>query len=59
MSNCLPGSRLVVSFALDKDALAYYSTQKKDWIVEPGKFDVLVGASSRDIRLQKSFELLP
>ena len=54
-----PGQSMVVSFTLDKDALAYYSTQKKDWIAEPGKFDVLVGSSSRDIRLQKSFELLP
>jgi beta-glucosidase len=54
-----PGQSMVVSFTLDKDALSYYSTQKKDWIAEPGKFDVLVGSSSRDIRLQKSFELLP
>jgi beta-glucosidase len=54
-----PGQSTSVSFTLDKSALAYYSTQKKAWIAEPGKFDVLVGASSRDIRLQKSFELLP
>jgi beta-glucosidase len=54
-----PAQSTVVSFTLDKSALAYYSTQKKDWVAEPGKFEVLAGASSRDIRLQKSFELLP
>ena len=57
--NLSPGQSTVVSFTLNKDALAYYNTQKKDWMAEPGNFDVLVGASSRDIRLQKSFELLP
>jgi beta-glucosidase len=55
----LPGQSTTVSFTLDKSALAYYSTQKKDWTAEPGKFEILVGASSRDIRLQKPFELLP
>jgi beta-glucosidase len=53
-----PGKSATVSFALDKSSLAYYSTQKKDWVAEPGTFDVLVGSSSTDIRLKGSFELL-
>ncbi|HEY4878229.1 MAG TPA: fibronectin type III-like domain-contianing protein, partial [Candidatus Acidoferrales bacterium] len=52
-----PGQSSEVSFTLDRSALAYYSTEKKKWIAEPGKFDVLVGASSADIRLKGSFEL--
>jgi beta-glucosidase len=48
-----------VNFTLDKSSIAYYSTQKKDWIAEPGTFDVLVGTSSADIKLKGSFELLP
>jgi len=52
-----PGKSATVNFTLDKSAMAFYSTQKKDWITEPGKFDVLVGSSSRDIRLKESFEL--
>ncbi|MGA8490626.1 MAG: glycoside hydrolase family 3 C-terminal domain-containing protein [Terriglobales bacterium] len=52
-----PGKSTTVSFRLDKSSLAYYSTQKKNWVAEPGKFDVLVGASSADIRLMGSFEL--
>lgn len=52
-----PGASTSVRFALDKSAMAYYSTEKKDWVAEPGKFDVLVGASSRDIRLKGSLDL--
>jgi beta-glucosidase len=52
-----PGKSTTVTFTLDKSSLAYYSTLKKDWIVEPGTFDVLLGASSADIRLKGSFEL--
>ena len=52
-----PGKSATVSFKLDKSSLAYYSTQKKNWVAEPGSFDVMVGASSADIRLKGSFEL--
>jgi beta-glucosidase len=52
-----PGESGEVRFTLDKTAFAYYSTEKKDWVAEPGKFDVLVGSSSADIRLKGSLEL--
>lgn len=42
-----------VSVKLDKRAFAFYSVPLKDWHVENGDFDILVGASSRDIRLQQ------
>jgi beta-glucosidase len=32
-------------------AFAYYNTGAKEWTVEPGMYDVLIGASSQDIRL--------
>lgn len=51
------GKSASVRFTLDKSSMAYYSTQKKDWVAEAGTFDVLVGASSADIRLKGSFEL--
>jgi beta-glucosidase len=37
--------------------MAFYSTAKKAWVTEPGEFDVLIGSSSRDIRLKGSLTL--
>ena len=47
-----PGEEKEVSFQLDKRAFAFYDTHSKEWRVEPGEFEILVGASSRDIRLK-------
>jgi beta-glucosidase len=52
-----PGETKGVSFTLDRSAMAFYDTAKKDWVTEPGRFDVLVGSSSRDLRLKGWFEL--
>jgi beta-glucosidase len=54
-----PGESKSVHFTLDRSAMAFYSTVKKDWVAEPGQFDVLVGSSSRDIRMKTSFMLKP
>jgi len=52
-----PGQAETVSFTLDKAAMSFFSTEKNDWVAEPGAFEVLIGASSRDIRLRGTFEL--
>lgn len=44
-----------VEFTLNKDNLAFYNPEKKQWVVEPGKFEILLGSSSRDIRLKDNF----
>jgi beta-glucosidase len=49
------GETKTVHFSVDPSALAYYSTAKKDWVTDPGTFDVLVGSSSHDIRAKSSF----
>lgn len=49
-----PGETKRVVFSLDKRAFAYYETAINDWFVEYGEFEILVGASSRDIRLSGS-----
>jgi beta-glucosidase len=54
-----PGESKEVHFTLDRGAMSFYSTAKKDWVAEPGQFDVLVGSSSRDIRLKGTFTLQP
>ena len=45
------GETKTVSFHLDKEAFWYYDPAKGGWIVEPGEFEIIVGASSRDLRL--------
>jgi beta-glucosidase len=52
-----PGQRQTVDFELDRRALAFYDPSRAAWHVEAGDFEVLVGASSDDIRLRGSFSL--
>lgn len=53
-----PGETQTVSFTLDKAAMSFYDSAVHDWVAEPGRFTVLVGASSRDIRAKGEFELV-
>jgi beta-glucosidase len=52
-----PGQTQTVSFTLDETALAFYDPSLKRWVAEPGRFEVRVGSSSRDLRLTAQFEL--
>ena len=40
-----------VTIPLNKRSFAYYNPNTHDWFVENGDFEIMVGASSRDIRL--------
>ncbi|OUS71403.1 glycosyl hydrolase [Paenibacillus sp. MY03] len=46
-----PGEEKKVSFRLDKRSFAYYDVEARDWVVETGDFELLVGGSSQDIAL--------
>ncbi|MFH0771048.1 MAG: glycoside hydrolase family 3 C-terminal domain-containing protein [Candidatus Omnitrophota bacterium] len=50
-----PNETKKIKLTLDKRAMSYYDVKKKDWVVEPGEFKVLIGGSSRDIRLEGRF----
>jgi len=50
-----PGQTQHVTFNLDCEDLANWDPVARGWIVTPGTFQVLVGASSRDIRLTGAF----
>jgi len=52
-----PGEECEVSIELDRRAFAFYDVEQRDWLVEAGEFDILVGASSQDIRLIGSLQL--
>jgi beta-glucosidase len=47
-----PKEEKEVTFELDKRAFAYYNVEIKDWYVETGEFEILIGRSSRDIVLK-------
>ena len=52
-----PGESQSVSFALDKSAMSYYDANAHGWVAAPGRYTVLIGASSRDIRARGQFDL--
>ncbi|HOU40133.1 MAG TPA: glycoside hydrolase family 3 C-terminal domain-containing protein, partial [Promineifilum sp.] len=52
-----PGETRTVNIPLDFRAFAYYDPAYHQWITEDGEFDILVGASSADIRGQATVTL--
>lgn len=52
-----PGESTVVRFTLDHRAFSFYDPQREAWVVEPGEFELLVGASSGDIRTTAKLRL--
>lgn len=46
-----PGETKSVSMKLNKRSFAWYSEELKDWYAASGEYEILIGASSRDIRL--------
>ena len=52
----LPGEEKEVNFKLTPQELGLWNKQM-NFIVEPGSFKVMIGASSTDIRLQGHFEI--
>lgn len=49
-----PGEEKVCKAELDFRSFAYYSEGQEKWKVEPGEYEICLGASSRDIRLKAS-----
>ncbi|MGB8981845.1 MAG: glycoside hydrolase family 3 C-terminal domain-containing protein, partial [Anaerolineales bacterium] len=52
-----PGETKTVTASLDFRAFAYYHPAYRRWITEDGEFDILIGASSTDIRYTKTVTL--
>jgi beta-glucosidase len=52
-----PGETRRVTFNLDWEDLAYWDVAGQAWAVPAGNFQVMAGASSRDIRLTGAFTL--
>jgi beta-glucosidase len=51
-----PGEAQTLSFSIDREMLSFYGRELK-WGAEPGKFELMVGSASDDIRLKQTIEL--
>lgn len=51
------GESKTIEFTIDKEKLSIYNN-KLEWVAEPGDFEVMIGASSADIKLRSDFELV-
>jgi beta-glucosidase len=54
-----PGQTKTITFTLDCEAFWYFDSRKNAWATEPGEFEILLGSSSRDIRLSGMVALAP
>ena len=52
-----PGETKTVTMELNKRSVAWYNTKLHDWFAASGDYEILVGASSRDIRLTETLHL--
>ena len=50
-----PGETKTVSIPLPAGAFAYYDPARHGWVAEQGEYRILVGSSSRDVKLQSSY----
>lgn len=52
-----PGERRTVTVPLNHNSFAYFDPARSGWVAEAGDFRIIVGASSRDRRLDGAFRL--
>jgi len=52
-----PGEIETIKFTLNKMDLASFDAERSMWIAEPGTYQIHIGASSKDFRLEKTFEV--
>jgi beta-glucosidase len=61
--NLKSGQSQTIRFVINKEKLSFFAqhpadNQQLQWVAEPGDFEVMIGASSQDIRLKDNFELV-
>lgn len=52
-----PGKSIRVSVDVPSSRLHYWDTEQKQYVVAPGKYELMVGAASDDIRLHSKFSI--
>jgi len=57
VKNLEPSQSTTVTMELEDRAFSYFNVTQARWVKEPGTYGVLVGASSRDIRLNGEIKI--
>ncbi len=52
-----PGESQTVTLTLPRRAFSYYNVAQEQWEADNGEYEIMVGSSSRDIRLTAQFKL--
>lgn len=53
----LPGEEKKITFSITNDDLVYYNVCLRKWHIENGRYKIMIGASSLDIRLSTDVEV--
>jgi beta-glucosidase len=53
-----PGQRVNVTLNVPVERLRYWDTDKKQYAVEPGDYELLIGGASDDLRLRASLKVV-
>ena len=53
----VPGESKRVKINLDQRSFAYFDPARNEWRTDPGGYEIVIGASSRDLRIKQSFQL--
>lgn len=52
-----PQEKKVVTLSLNKEAFGYYDMEKKAFVILPGEYEIMAGASAEDLRLFKTIKI--
>ena len=52
-----PGESKDIIITLPVDAFRFFDEKKMEWVLEPGRFQIMAGSSSSDIRVTKEIDL--
>lgn len=47
-----------MTFNIGKEHLSFFDDKLHEWVIEPGKFEVVIAASATDIKGKVGFELV-
>jgi beta-glucosidase len=53
----LPGESKQTNLSLDRRSFSYFDSRTGHWKADPGRYEISVGASSRDLRIKQSLDL--